>query len=210
MNLTEMRNIVRRDLHDEDAANYRWTDDELNRHIARVVREFSEAIPLEQKTSLATTAGSRELNIAALTDRVMVEAAEYPVDLYPVSYQRFALWGDTLVILDDAIPDGSNCRLYYGKLHTLDASTSTIPAQYEEVVAAGAAGYAALGASIYTTNRVNSGGTAVTDQFREWAEGELTRFKAELKRLGRRQRIRVRTLYQPAQPVNSQTRDFGP
>ena len=25
MNLTDMRVIVRRDLHDEDAANYRWT-----------------------------------------------------------------------------------------------------------------------------------------------------------------------------------------
>ncbi len=34
MNLTEMRTIVRRDLHDEDAANYCWTNDELDRHIA--------------------------------------------------------------------------------------------------------------------------------------------------------------------------------
>ena len=33
MNLSEMRTIVRRDLHDEDAGNYRWTDDELDRHI---------------------------------------------------------------------------------------------------------------------------------------------------------------------------------
>ena len=45
MNLTEMRNIVRRDLHDEDSDNYRWTDDELNRHIAHTVKEFSEYMP---------------------------------------------------------------------------------------------------------------------------------------------------------------------
>jgi len=30
MNLTDMRTIVRRDLHDEDASNYRWTNDELS------------------------------------------------------------------------------------------------------------------------------------------------------------------------------------
>ena len=41
MNLSEMRAIVRRDLHDEDANNYRWTDDELNRHIAHAVKDFS-------------------------------------------------------------------------------------------------------------------------------------------------------------------------
>jgi hypothetical protein len=56
-----MRAIVRRDLHDEDAANYRWTNDELDRHIAHAVKDFSEAIPYEQKTTIATTAGSREI-----------------------------------------------------------------------------------------------------------------------------------------------------
>ncbi len=61
MTLTDMRTNVRRDLHDEDAANYRWTDDELDRHIARGLKEFSEAIPLEQKATLATTASSREI-----------------------------------------------------------------------------------------------------------------------------------------------------
>ena len=82
MTLTEMRAIVRRDLHDEDAANYRWSDDELDelvdaikggkpdlhdedaanyrwsddeldRHIAHAAKEFSEAIPYEQKATIA-------------------------------------------------------------------------------------------------------------------------------------------------------------
>ncbi|UCH43497.1 MAG: hypothetical protein JSW16_02845 [Dehalococcoidales bacterium] len=47
MNLTDMRTIVRRDLHDEDAENYRWSNDELDRHIAHAVRDFSEAVPHE-------------------------------------------------------------------------------------------------------------------------------------------------------------------
>jgi len=76
MTLTEMRAIVRRDLHDEDAANYRWSDDELDRHIAHAVKEFSEAIPYEQKATIATASGSREIDISTITDRIMVEAVE--------------------------------------------------------------------------------------------------------------------------------------
>jgi hypothetical protein len=41
MDLNTMRSIVRRDLKDEDAQNYRWSDDELDRHIAHAVKEFS-------------------------------------------------------------------------------------------------------------------------------------------------------------------------
>ena len=36
-----MRTLVRRDLGDEDAATYRWTDFELERHIQHAVRELS-------------------------------------------------------------------------------------------------------------------------------------------------------------------------
>ena len=62
MNLSEMRAIVRRDLHDEDDGNYCWTNNELDRHIAHAVKGFSEAIPLEQEATKATTSGSREID----------------------------------------------------------------------------------------------------------------------------------------------------
>src|SRR3972149_4005354 len=135
MNLTEMRTIVRRDLHDEDAANYRWTNNELDRHIAHAVKDFSEAVPYEQKATKATTSGSREINISTVTDRIMVEAVEYPVDKFPRKYQRFSLWADSLTLLGDEIPDGANAYIYYGKLHTLGSSSSTIPTVYEDLVA---------------------------------------------------------------------------
>ena len=99
MNLSDMRTIVRRDLKDEDANNYRWTNDELDRHIAHAVKEFSEAIPYEQKATMPTTSGSRELDLSSLSGRIMVEAVEYPVDKFPKRYQRFALWGDTLTFV---------------------------------------------------------------------------------------------------------------
>jgi len=210
MNLTEMRTIVRRDLKDEDAANYRWTNDELDRHIAHAVKDFSEAIPYEQKSTKATTSGSRELDISTITDRVVVEAVEYPVDKFPKRYQRFSLWGDSLTIVGDELPDGSNAYIYYGKLHTLDASGSTIPAKFEDLVAIGAEGYAAVEWAVYAVNRVNIGGGITPSEFLNWGRDKLRHFKAELKRLGRRNRIRVSSLYKPYYPPVSKTTDYGP
>ncbi len=210
MNLTEMRAIVRRDLHDEDEANYRWSDDELDRHIAHAVKEFSQAIPYEQKATIATTSGSREIDISTLTDRIMVEAVEYPVDKFPKRYQRFSLWADTLTLLGDEVPDGSNTYIYYGKLHTLDADTSTIPAEHEDLIAAGACGYAAIEWAAYAINRVNVGGTITPREFLSWGREKLNFFKQELKRLGRKNRVRISRLYKPCYPVVSKTTDYGP
>jgi len=210
MNLTEMRTLVRRDLHDEDAANYRWTDDELDRHIVHALKDFSEHLPLEQKTLKATTAGSRDIDIATITSRVMVEAVEYPVGRFPRRYQPFALWGDILTILGDEIPDGANAGIYYGKLHTLDASTSTVPSQYENLIAIGACGYAAVEWAVFSINRVNVGGGMTPREFQDWGKEKLRYFREELARLGRRNRVRVRSLYKPYYPVVSKTADFGP
>ncbi|HEX9976331.1 MAG TPA: hypothetical protein VGA82_03685 [Dehalococcoidales bacterium] len=210
MNLTEMRAIVRRDLHDEDASNYRWTDDELDRHIAHAVRDFSEAIPNEQKAVKVTTAGSREIDIATVTDRIMVEAVEYPVDKCPRRFQRFALWGNTLTLLGDEVPDGSNAYIYYGKLHTMDAGGSTIPARHEDLIVIGAGGYAAVEWAVYAVNRVNVGGTMTPHEFMTWGREKLSYFRSELRRLSRRNRVRVRSLYQPYYPIVSQTTDYGP
>lgn len=210
MNLSDMRAIVRRDLHDEDANNYRWTNDEIDRHIAHAVREFSEAIPLEQKATKATTSGSRELDISNLSDRVMVAAVEYPVDKFPRRYQRFSLWGDTLTVLGDEVPDGSNAYIYYGKLHTLDATTSTVPQQFEDLIAVGAEGYAAMEWAVYATNRVNVGGSETTEGFLRWGRDKLRNFKDELRRLSRRNRVRVSQLYRSYYSPVSKSTDYGP
>jgi len=210
MNLTEMRTIVRRDLRDEDSANYRWSDDELDRHIAHAVKDFSEYLAYEQKATKATTSGSRDIDISTLTDRIMVEAVEYPVDKFPKKYQRFALWGDTLTLLGDEVPDGSNAYIYYGKLHTLDASSSTIPTQHEDLIATGACGYAAVEWAVFAINRVNVGGDITPREFLAWGYEKLRYFKAELRRLGRRNRVRVRSLYKPYYPSVSKSTDYGP
>ena len=210
MNLTDMRAIVRRDLHDEDAENYRWTNDELDRHIAHAVKDLSEAIPYEQKAVKATTSGSREIDISTITDRIMVEAVEYPVDRFPKRYQRFSLWADTLTLLGTEVPDGSNAYIYYGKLHTLDATSSTIPAKFEDLITTGACGYAAMEWAVYAINRVNVGGGITPTEFLSWGKEKLNYFKQELKRLGRRNRVRIRSLYKPYYPPVSKSTDYGP
>jgi hypothetical protein len=210
MNLSEMRAILRRDLHDEDAANYRWSDDELDRHIAHATREFSEAIPLEQKETKATTSDSRELDISTLTNPVMVQAIEYPVDRFPKEFQRFSLWGDTLTLLGSELPDGGDAYIYYGKLHTLDATSSTIPARLEDIVATGACGYAAVEWAAFAINRVNVGGTITAEEFLNWGKEKLKYFRQELKRLGRRNRVRISQLYKPYYPVVSKATDYSP
>lgn len=65
MNLSEMRDRVRTDLHDEDSAAYRWTDAELDRHIQRAVRDLSLAVPLEAKATLSATPGTATFLLAA-------------------------------------------------------------------------------------------------------------------------------------------------
>jgi hypothetical protein len=73
MNLSLMRTNVRRDLKDEDPANYRWTNDQVDRAIARAVSELSQYCPLEMKSTLATTDGDKKLDISSLTSRVSVD-----------------------------------------------------------------------------------------------------------------------------------------
>lgn len=201
MNLAEMRARVRRDLRDEDPQNQRWTDVELDRHIERAVREASLALPLQTAAELSTTPGSRDLDIASLADRVVVEAIEYPVGLYPPSYVRFSLWGDTLTLLVERPPAGAeSVRVYYGRLHTLDATSSTLPPSLEDAVASGAAGYAALSWAQFAANRVNAGGEDVWRRYLIWGQERIARFSEALARHGRRAGVRARRLYTPALP----------
>ena len=204
MTLTELRIRLRRDLHDEDPAQYRWSDATLDRHVQHALREVSLAVPLEGVATLTTTAGSRDLSLAGLADLVSVEAAEYPVNRYPPCFVPFSLWEATLTLLVDAPPQGvEDVKVYYGRLHTLDDQGSTLPAYLEELVLAGAAGYAALEWANFAANRVNVGGVEVWRRYLAWGEVRLAQFHRGLARVGRRSALRVRRLYASARPAPS-------
>jgi hypothetical protein len=195
MTLAELRARVRRDLRDEDSGDYRWSDDELDRHIDHAVREFSQAVPREAAAELATTADSREVDISSLDDLVMIESVEYPLEQAPRCYRRFEVWGGTLVLLDGDLPDGSDCCVYYGGVHTLDGEGSSIPARFEDVVVAGAEGYSLLAWAAYTVNRTSVGGEKTAAEFTAQGRERLEYFRKELQRHGYRNRLRVRRFY---------------
>ena len=210
MNIADMRQLVRRDLHDEEATDYRWTDAELDRHVQHAVRELSLSVPLQATASLVTTDGSRDVSLRTLADLIRVEAAEFPAGRYPPAYVRFSVWGDNLTLHVDAAPSGGEAvRLYYLKLHTLDAIASTIPAHLEELAAMGAGGYAALEWASFATNRVNVGGPQAWRHFLVWGKERLRLFHAALARLSATNAVRTRQLYVPTGAGPAQAGDRG-
>lgn len=193
MNLTEMRARVREDLQDTDAQNYRWTDDEVDGAIERVVEEFSLAYPLQEQTDLPTTNDSRELDISSLQKKLKVNSVEFPIDLEPPYYQRFTEWGAKLYMTDKG--NGDDARVRWSKQHTLDAASSTIPEQFEEIIVLGATGYLATSASVYTVDRATIAGRHATINFLKWGQQRLDRYEKKLRAIGRDSRVASKELY---------------
>src|SRR3989304_2325925 len=120
MNLSDMRGRLRKDLHDEDSANQRW----MCRSSPPAVQRWLAESPL------STTAGSRDLSIAGLTDLVAVEAVEYPTGDYPPTYVPYSVWLSTLTMLIAPAPGGvESVTLSYTQLPTLDSTSSTLPSR---------------------------------------------------------------------------------
>jgi len=78
------------------------------------------------------------------------------------------------------------------------------------VITAGACGYAAVEWAVYAVNRVNAGGNGTAGDLLSWGRGNLDFFRLELKRLGRKNRVRVRSLYRPFSRSVSKNTDYGP
>jgi hypothetical protein len=193
-----MRARVRRDLRDEDVAGQRWSDDELDRHLARAVAEASLAAPREATATLSAPGGSRDLDIATLTGRVSLDAVEYPSGRFPPSFVAFSSWGDTLTLLLPGAPAaGEPVVVRYGAVHTLDDAGSSLPPALEEAVATGAGAYAALEWASYATNRINVGGEDAARDYHDWAQERLAAFQGMLARQGRTRRLHSRRLYEP-------------
>ena len=186
--------------------SYKWSDDELERHIARALKELSYYIPYEMNAEIATTSGSREVSIATLSDRIAVFAVEYPMGSYPPRYQRFSLWQDTLTLLGSVVPDGSDCKMYYGKLHTLDDESCTVPSYLEDLLSLGAQGYALQAYASYGVDRSQPDYRYAQERAADDAKALLQGFRSQLKRLGRHGRLRPSSLYVPqTTPVDKST-----
>ena len=207
MNIADMRNRVRRDLRDDDPADRRWSDDELDGHVNHAVHDLSLAAPHE---TVAAVAGSREVALTALRGLLDVEGVEYPVNLHPARFVPFSRWGSSLTLQIDTPPArGDQLRVYYTKLHTLDAASSTVPAHLEDTVGMGAAAYAALAWAGYAVNRVNLGGEGTARRYRLWGNQRMEAFQLALGRLAARRGVRVRRMYPGGDPAARHLRVRG-
>jgi len=191
MNLVEMRARAREDLQDEDPADYHWTDDQIDGAIRRAVAEYSAAAPLQQQTDLATTADNVELDISTLTDLLMIESIEFPIDQHPPYMQRFNMWAGRVFMVDEG--DGDSARVRWLQAHTVAAGSSTVPTKHDEVLILGATGYLAMSASAYTVDRASIAGRYGTMNYRAWGKERLARYDTALSDLSRR--VTSRTLY---------------
>ena len=203
--LADVRARMRIDLDDPSAVV--WTDANLDRHIDHARRDLSHHLPLQKKSALATTPGSRDVSVATLVPRVRIAAVEYKTGEFPPAWVQFALWGDVLTIVEDPIPDGASANIYWHQHHTLDASTNTLTDELEELLILGAEGYACRQAARRKTDALNTGGPLAGQDFDALARDYLHRFESGLRQ---RQGIRQRALYAPADPTPSQSTDPGP
>jgi len=193
MNLTEMRARVREDLQDTDSQNYRWTDDEVDGAITRVVIEYSLHAPIEQQDDIATTDGDTELDISSLSGLLEIESVEFPIGYKPKYFQRTEYWAGHLYMQDEG--NGNDARVKWLKKHTLDAQSTTIPAEHEEIIVLGATGYLAMSASAYTVDRASIAGRHATINFKAWGKERLDRYDKKLKAVSRTSKVIPHELY---------------
>jgi hypothetical protein len=181
MDIATMRARVRRDLQDEGSPT-RFSDDELDRAINRAVTEFSKYLPYAQTSTITTVDNRDEIDISDLTDLIAVYRVEFPIGNMPRTYERFEVYGEIVRLLE-SVGDGEDCCVYWGSVHTLDESSSTIPVHLEDLVALGASGYAIMSISQAKIDVNNPGGSRVDYNYQQWGVNRLNEFQKGLNKL---------------------------
>jgi len=162
--LATFRSWLRLDLNDPAGSAPRFADADLDRAVERAVVDYSRAYPRLRDQTLATTAGSRDVSVAALAGLWAVEEVEWPLGQYPPALVDWRLSADrqTLTLLVPGAPAGEQVRVRWTSKHTVDLSTSTVLEEHEALVALGAAGFACYAYSTPSADnfRYEDGATA--------------------------------------------------
>jgi hypothetical protein len=190
--ISTLRTRLRVDL-GEPAAE-RWSDSDLDRHIQHAVRDINRVAPREMVDASLSISdpASRQLDISSLAGLTQVVTVEYPEGGYPRRLRHFELWGSTLTLLTETMPEaGAPVTIYYHARHTVDATTSTLPGHLEDLVLLGAAGYALLGYLAATHDRVTIGDGRTSEELQAHASDLLMQYRQDLTALKRERRRAV-------------------
>ena len=209
--LATLRANIRKDLHDEDATAFRWTDGVLDRHIERALSEYSQVSPVEVKSTLTTVPDSRDVQLDNLVEPIRVVAAEYPIGEYPPSYVPFSVWGKTLTLDLAAAPSGVPfVNVWWHKAHNT-LGNGSFPEAHDDIIVGGAAAFAALEWASFASNRLNVGGDDVWGRYMDFGNVRLRAFQQALRDLPEANRLRSGRFYVPQTArFRSQSTDPGP
>ena len=185
--LAEMVTKVRTILKDTDESDQRFEDSELEQSVSLAVSDYSQYSLLQTSDTVSTSNGSREIDVSGIDEAanlISVDKLEFPIDETPRVYTPFKRYLLVLT-MTKAVGDDNDCRVYYSVMHTLSASVNTIPAPHDDLIALGAAAYAALSEAQFQTDKANFGGENVDRDYLKWGVSMMAEFKARLKRLNR-------------------------
>jgi hypothetical protein len=170
---------------------YAHDQNDIDEAIRWALGRYNEINPEIVITTVTLSADGREVDISGITDYHDIVRVWWDYDSsdpeYPPKWRDFELWdGDILFIDAGSEPQSSDVvRIWYKRLRTINgldsASTTTLPDQDNEIIIAGASGFAAQERVQDQPSRY------VPRKLREWADARLREFERGLKALARRQ-----------------------
>jgi len=169
---------------------YAHDQNDLDEAIRWALGRYNEVNPETTIGSLTLAADGREVDISSLTYLDVIRVwwpytSTAPEN--PPNWRDFQVWpGDILYLDSDSEPQSADVvRVWYNKLRTisgLDSATSTtLPTQHENLIIAGASGFAAQ-------ERVQDEQQRwIPRKLREWAQQRLQEFERGLRQVARHQ-----------------------
>jgi hypothetical protein len=171
--------------------DYAYDQDDIDEAVRFAIGRYNEVNPDVTITSLTLSADGREVDVSSITDYTDFIRVWWDYDssspAYPPDWRDFEVWpGDILFIKSGSEPQsGDVVRVWYKRLRTINgldnASTTTLPTQDEELIVAGASGFAAQERVQDESERFY-----VPRRLREWGDARLKEFETGLQRLAAR------------------------
>lgn len=163
--------------------------DDIDEAIRWALDRYTKINPQRSISALTLSAAGREVDISSITDYLEIERVWWNYSstdpAYPPAWRDFEVWpGDILFIQDGDEPAISDVvRVWYTSAQTINglasASATSLPADDDNLIVTGAAGFAAQ-------ERVQEiEGRQVPVRLREWADARLRDFERGLAHLAR-------------------------
>ena len=197
---------IRQDLSDSGSPSLLSSAD-IDRHIDHAVRDLALVAPLDLLLTATLTPNSRNVDLTSTLSGVTLlrlDAVEWPTGQYPQEFVQFNLFGDVdpvLTLLVEQAPTSADTINLYAKVApvvTSSSGTSTLPPRYDDIVALGAAGYAAQELATRLMNTINVGGPIVWEHYLTLSTQLLSDFGQELDLLAQKNQFFVKRLYAPS------------